>query len=389
MIRRWIAPTLLVVFMILTVFSFGSAATYPSPPPQSRPPQPGPPPPSSRPYTDMGVFYERLAPHGDWFWLQGYGWVWTPNEIWVGWRPFAHGRWIYTDYGLTWLSDWEWGWATHHYGHWLYEPRFGHGWVWVPGTRWAPSNAVIRFGAGWVGWAPLPPRYELWSSSYARAPIPLFSWCFVEERYLIDADVSDLVTSRIQNGPLMRLTANVTNYAMANNQVTNQSFSYAQLQGIVGQPVTQYRIVSRDSVPEFRGRVRGEEVYMFRKELREAPSGITPRSYTPKPPPGSGPKAQRPVYSREELQRHQEEEVRRLNAKHQAERANLEEEQRKELQRPPKGVSPEELRRQQQAERRELDEQERLEIQLLRERQEKERKGEIEPRSRSKKEKDN
>ena len=28
---------------------------------------------------DSSVFYEALAPHGDWIYLRPYGWVWSPS----------------------------------------------------------------------------------------------------------------------------------------------------------------------------------------------------------------------------------------------------------------------------------------------------------------------
>jgi hypothetical protein len=112
--------------------------------------------PPPRPFQeDIGFFYDQLAPYGEWFQLQSYGWVWTPHDVPDGWRPYTDGRWAYTDYGWTWVSDWEWGWAPFHYGRWLFDPYYG--WVWVPGREWAPAWVAWHYGSGWVGWAPLPP----------------------------------------------------------------------------------------------------------------------------------------------------------------------------------------------------------------------------------------
>jgi Family of unknown function (DUF6600) len=60
---------------------------------------------------DVSYFYDQLLPYGEWFQLQNYGWVWTPHDVPLGWRPYTDGTWIYTDYGWTWVSDWEWGWV--------------------------------------------------------------------------------------------------------------------------------------------------------------------------------------------------------------------------------------------------------------------------------------
>ena len=47
------------------------------------------------------------------------------------------------------------GWATYHYGRWAYSNRLG--WVWVPGTQWAPAWVAWRGSEDHLAWAPLPP----------------------------------------------------------------------------------------------------------------------------------------------------------------------------------------------------------------------------------------
>ena len=82
------------------------------------------------------------------------GRVWRP---WVapGWRPYTHGRWVWTSVGWTWVAYEPWGWIPHHFGHWAYAPA---GWVWVPGTTWHPGNVTWVSHGGWVGWYPCAPR---------------------------------------------------------------------------------------------------------------------------------------------------------------------------------------------------------------------------------------
>ena len=59
-----------------------------------------------------------------------------------GWRPYTHGRWVYSDdHGWIWASDEPFGWATYHYGRWAWINNCG--WVWIPGDQWAPA---------WVSW---------------------------------------------------------------------------------------------------------------------------------------------------------------------------------------------------------------------------------------------
>jgi hypothetical protein len=102
-------------------------------------------------------FYDELAPYGDWVWYKG-GYVFVPGDVDDRWRPYAVGRWVYTDdYGWMWVSDEPFGWATYHYGRWGYGDDLG--WYWVPGRVWAPAWVSWRRGPDYVVWAPLPPTY--------------------------------------------------------------------------------------------------------------------------------------------------------------------------------------------------------------------------------------
>ncbi len=103
-------------------------------------------------------FYDSLAPYGTWLDVDGYGYCWQPSVVVVnaGWRPYSQGgRWLYTDYGWYWNSDYSWGWAPFHYGRWFSHPRWG--WCWRPDTIWGPSWVSWRYTDAYCGWAPLPP----------------------------------------------------------------------------------------------------------------------------------------------------------------------------------------------------------------------------------------
>ncbi len=131
------------------------------------------------------VFVTALAPYGEWVDVGSYGRVWRPSPavVGVGFRPYGPGgHWVHTDYGWSYESDWEWGWAPFHYGRWYLDQ--GHGWVWIPGNAWAPAWVSWRYGGGYVGWAPLPP---VGSAIVIETHHPY--WCFVETRYLMVRDV--------------------------------------------------------------------------------------------------------------------------------------------------------------------------------------------------------
>lgn len=103
-------------------------------------------------------FQESLAPYGTWVTVADYGPCWRPTVAVVDphWRPYHHhGRWLYTDYGWYWNSDYSWGWAPFHYGRW--HRHHHHGWLWSPGHVWGPAWVSWRRSSGYYGWAPLPP----------------------------------------------------------------------------------------------------------------------------------------------------------------------------------------------------------------------------------------
>ena len=129
------------------------------------------------------VFYDRLAPYGRWV-NSRHGRVWSPN-VERSWRPYTLGRWGENRY---WMSDEPFGWATYHYGRWAFDAR--DGWLWIPGTEWAPSWVAWRDADDYAGWAPLPPGlsvsigvgfgygYDNYNSWYEP------SWVWVPRPYL-------------------------------------------------------------------------------------------------------------------------------------------------------------------------------------------------------------
>lgn len=132
-------------------------APQPQPQPQvAQNPPPAPPPADQAP--TYSTFYSSLAPYGTWVEVDGYGRCWQPTVVVVNptWSPYCDGgRWVYSDCGWYWASDYSWGWAPFHYGRWFQHSRLG--WCWAPDTVWGPSWVSWRYSGGYCGWAPLPP----------------------------------------------------------------------------------------------------------------------------------------------------------------------------------------------------------------------------------------
>ncbi len=98
--------------------------------------------------------------------------LWRPTRVDSGWAPFTAGRWTEYYGDNTWIPDEPFGYATHHYGNWVY---VNNAWYWGPpqavgvGPGWYPGRvAWIGSGAD-VGWVPLAPR-ERYYSHYAWGP---------------------------------------------------------------------------------------------------------------------------------------------------------------------------------------------------------------------------
>src|SRR5581483_5920870 len=142
--------------------SGGVAQPTTPPPTEAMPPEQAPP--DSE--VNLPYFQSQLSSAGAWIDVPGYGLCWQPR---IGvenptWRPyFDGGHWIYTDDGWTWQSDYPWGDIVFHYGRWFHDYRYG--WMWRPGYHWGPAWVTWRQaeGAGFCGWAPLPPdaRFEV------------------------------------------------------------------------------------------------------------------------------------------------------------------------------------------------------------------------------------
>src|SRR6266540_1834756 len=93
----------------------GQAALQPGPTNVVTPPDASQPASYEQPQQQVtyNYFYNSLSPYGNWVEVADYGWCWQPtvSVINVGWRPYCdRGRWMWTDCGWYWQSDYSWGW---------------------------------------------------------------------------------------------------------------------------------------------------------------------------------------------------------------------------------------------------------------------------------------
>lgn len=120
------------------------------------------------------VFYDELMPYGDWVKDANYGYIWLP-AVNQNFHPYGtNGHWVMTEYGNTWVSYYDWGWAPFHYGRWYFDDYY-QSWAWIPGYDWGPAWVNWRTGGGHYGWAPMGPGVSI----SVRVNIPSFHWVFL------------------------------------------------------------------------------------------------------------------------------------------------------------------------------------------------------------------
>jgi len=199
-------------------------------------------------------FYDELSPYGTWIQDPQYGYVWRPDVDQQDFRPYySNGRWAMTEYGNTWVSDYEWGWAPFHYGRWVYN-RYRQ-WLWIPDTVWGPAWVSWRSGGGYYGWAPLSPGLNI----NINIGIPDNWWVFIPQ--------ANIYYDRF---PRYYSRRNVT--IIHNTTIINNTYVRGRRTYYTGPRVDDVRRATRSDVPVYRvnrtdrsGRseIRGNELNIY------------------------------------------------------------------------------------------------------------------------------
>ncbi len=196
-------------------------------------------------------FYESLSPYGSWVELPSYGWCWQPTcaVVDMSWRPYCHGgRWVYSNCGWYWASDYSWGWAPFHYGRWYHHGTCG--WVWTPGYTWSPAWVSWGWSGSYCGWAPLPPAagWEVGigltyhgsvAGVYCGFGLSAFHWNYVSCHDMHHPNPHHYAVPRHEVNKVYSHATVINNIAIQNNTVVNH--------GIAPEKITA---VSRREIPK-------------------------------------------------------------------------------------------------------------------------------------------
>ena len=211
------------------------------------------------------VFYDELSPYGDWVKDARYGYIWLP-AVREDFHPYGtEGHWVMTEYGNTWVSYYDWGWAPFHYGRWYFDDYF-QSWAWIPGYEWGPAWVNWRTGGGYYGWAPLGPGVSI----NVRVNLPSFHWVFIPNH-------------RIYHHYAYRYHAPHKTKIIIYNQTTiiNNTVVYDNRTYVGGPQRREVERVTRSVVPVYqlqasnapgRAAVSRNSVSMYRPEVQESRS---------------------------------------------------------------------------------------------------------------------
>ena len=250
---------------------YDAAESYPAPQPAD---------------ASYSTFYDALGSYGTWADVEGYGRCWQPTVAVVdpSWRPyFDRGRWVYSDCGWYWLSDYSWGWAPFHYGRWFQHNRLG--WCWVPEGTWGPSWVTWRYSGDYCGWSPLPPT--AWFTrglglTYFGRPVGFGSnlglsmdcYPFIPWNHFRDDHLRRYALPRHQVAQFYNNTVAVTRIIGSDNRVINRGITPERVAEATHTAIRP--VVIRDIGPNAAGGIRAE---------RLAPDGRTLAVFRPHSPP--------------------------------------------------------------------------------------------------------
>jgi hypothetical protein len=217
------------------------------------------------PGVSFQVFYDELAPYGDWVMDQNQGYVWLPYAE-QGFHPYgSNGHWAMTSYGNTWVSYYDWGWAPFHYGRWYFD-NYYQSWAWVPGYDWGPAWVNWRTGGGYYGWAPLAPSF----SFNIAVNLPNFYFVFIPRNRIYHHYAHRYYAPYGNRVRIYNQTTIINNTVIYNNNSYVAGPNRREIERVTNRSVPVYQVQGSDRAG--RTAVSRNSISLYRPELENSRS---------------------------------------------------------------------------------------------------------------------
>lgn len=195
----------------------------------------------------VGIFYSSLSPYGEWIEMD-LGYVWRPRHTSHHWRPYLHGRWMWTNHGWYWVSSEPFGWATFHYGRWAYDDYYG--WIWIPDDVWGPAWVEWRYDDDYIGWAPLAPEarfsFHVGITFTNGWVSPVHYWNFVPCRNFTAVRLTDYVQPLERTRRIYGNTRSVVGIRTERDRIVNNGLDVRMVERRSNSRIRQVEVVPQD-----------------------------------------------------------------------------------------------------------------------------------------------
>lgn len=282
---------------------------------------------------DYKVFYDELAPHGEWIEVTGkeigldlkkesgsgsinnsdnnlkisfselfgvkdayaaefeFGsfFVWKPSPTLAVsasagespvFTPYSNGQWIYTSYGWYFKAPTAHEEIIHHYGRWVHSPAMG--WIWVPGRVWAPSWVEWREDDNNIAWTPVPPSVYLVAGEVPEIPVYEENYVIVEKKYFVEPVIyKHIYTDRV----IIKNMKRPKGVVVVNNIIINQGPAILEIEKVRGNNINVVKVHKVNNIKEIQ--FTGSDISVFTPRFRKVKSRenitynlVQPRKYT-------------------------------------------------------------------------------------------------------------
>jgi hypothetical protein len=217
------------------------------------------------PGVSFQVFYDELAPYGDWVMDPNQGYIWLPYAE-QGFHPYgSNGHWAMTSYGNTWVSYYDWGWAPFHYGRWYFD-NYYQSWAWVPGYEWGPAWVNWRTGGGYYGWAPLAPGFSI----NVAVNLPSFYFVFIPRNRIYHHYAHRYYAPYGNRVRIYNNTTIINNTVVYNNNRYVAGPNRREIERVTRRTVPVYQVQASDRAG--RAAVSRNSISLYRPELENGRS---------------------------------------------------------------------------------------------------------------------